>query len=449
MGKYMDLSGLKFGRLLVLERSLDNPQTQRDGQPRWKCQCDCGNTTYVLPYLLTSGRTKSCGCGVGENLKTYNVVKDLTGMKFGRLTVIRRVEDIIWKSGGKSPQWECQCECGNIVIKKSQDLTSGKSKSCGCLRNEIGNQPFLFTEGQTIKTKYSEFRVLQKYRIKRTCGDILDKKYLCQCTSCEEKQDILEYTLNAGLGSCRGCSDVKSYPAKYVYWFLRQIDVDFQAEYSPEWSGRYRFDFYFCLDGKEYIVEVDGAQHYTHAHKRLTVEEVKEIDMLKESLANAHGVSVIRLDCRESKRKMVETAIKDSNLSILFDLSNIDWKKCALKAISNKYRLFCDLWNAGNNTTQISQITGAHANYISKCLKECASIDLCEYDPQKESYRGSLQSTNGKQIRCIQTGETFNSAQECSKVSEEKFGVFLKGSGITRVCRKERSNYKGYSFEYI
>ena len=160
-------------------------------------------------------------------------------------------------------------------------------------------------------------------------------------------------------------------------------------------------------------------------------------------------MEVIRLNCSESKGKMIEAAIKNSNLSMLFDLSTVDWKSCASKAISSKYRLFCDLWNAGNNTTRIAELTGFNANYISKCLKECAFLKLCEYDPKKEQYRGSLQTTNGKKLRCIETGEVFRSAQECSKVSEEKFGVFLTGSGITRVCRKERTQYKGYSFEYI
>lgn len=449
MGKYRDLSGLRFGKLVVLERSLDNEKTKRDGKPRWKCRCDCGNTAYVLPYQLTAGVTKGCGCSNGQNLKEINIVKDLTGMKFGRLTVVKRVEDVVWKNGGIAPQWECHCECGNVVIKKSQGLIRGKSKSCGCLRREIGNKPFLFEEGQVVKTKHSEFLILQKHRTERSCGNNMDKKYLCQCVSCKEEQDILESTLKVGFGSCRGCSDTKSYPAKYFYWFLKQIGVDFQTEYSPEWLGKYRFDFYFRVAEIEYIVEVDGAQHYTHGHKRLTVDEVKEIDRLKDSLANANGIDVIRLDCRESKGKVIETAIKNSELSEIFDLSVVDWRMCAYKAISNKYRVFCDLWNAGNNTTQIEQITGSNANYISKCLQECAFYGLCEYDPKKESYRGSLQSTNGKRLRCIETGEIFNSAQECSKLSIEKFGVFLKGSCITRVCRKERPKYKGYSFEYI
>lgn len=55
-------------------------------------------------------------------------VQDITGMQFGRLTAIRRVEND--KHG--HAQWECLCECGNTAIVLKSSLTSGKTKSCGC-----------------------------------------------------------------------------------------------------------------------------------------------------------------------------------------------------------------------------------------------------------------------------------------------------------------------------
>ena len=54
--------------------------------------------------------------------------KDLTGMNFGRLTVIeRRGSD----KQGKA-LWLCKCECGNEVIVRSNHLRSGNTTSCGC-----------------------------------------------------------------------------------------------------------------------------------------------------------------------------------------------------------------------------------------------------------------------------------------------------------------------------
>lgn len=62
---------------------------------------------------------------------------DLTGMKYGRWTVIERVEDYISPKGRHEAKWLCKCECGNIDTIRTSSLRSGKSKSCGCLKKEL------------------------------------------------------------------------------------------------------------------------------------------------------------------------------------------------------------------------------------------------------------------------------------------------------------------------
>ena len=54
----MNLIGQKFNRLLVLEKT----NQRNNGSIVWKCQCDCGNITYVSTRSLRSNNTKSCGC---------------------------------------------------------------------------------------------------------------------------------------------------------------------------------------------------------------------------------------------------------------------------------------------------------------------------------------------------------------------------------------------------
>lgn len=73
MGVFIDLTGMRFGRWLVIERA-SNPKGTR---AVWLCKCDCGNTNIVTGKDLRSGRTKSCGClrvkhGC-EKTKLYNV----------------------------------------------------------------------------------------------------------------------------------------------------------------------------------------------------------------------------------------------------------------------------------------------------------------------------------------------------------------------------------------
>lgn len=57
---------------------------------------------------------------------------DISGQKFGRLTVLR-FDGI---RPGRRYHWWCQCECGTEKSVMRQNLTRGKIRSCGCLRNE-------------------------------------------------------------------------------------------------------------------------------------------------------------------------------------------------------------------------------------------------------------------------------------------------------------------------
>ena len=57
---------------------------------------------------------------------------DRTGQKFGRLTLIERVEN----NKFNQVQWKCRCDCGKEVIVKAYSLTTGQTKSCGCLKKE-------------------------------------------------------------------------------------------------------------------------------------------------------------------------------------------------------------------------------------------------------------------------------------------------------------------------
>lgn len=56
---------------------------------------------------------------------------DLTGVKVGRLTVMGLGE----RRGGR-PAWRCKCECGNEVTVITTSLSTGRTKSCGCLQKE-------------------------------------------------------------------------------------------------------------------------------------------------------------------------------------------------------------------------------------------------------------------------------------------------------------------------
>lgn len=65
MGKFIDLTGQRFGRLVVVERGENYVSPQGVKFARWKCKCECGNETTVLGLSLRQGKTQSCGCQIG------------------------------------------------------------------------------------------------------------------------------------------------------------------------------------------------------------------------------------------------------------------------------------------------------------------------------------------------------------------------------------------------
>ena len=113
-----DISGKRFGSLVAQYPVFDGTRW------RWHCVCDCGNTKDVIPPDLKRGMVKSCGCYRREFRKV-----DLTGLRFGRLTVLNVAKDDMKHHGQR---WLCQCDCGKKIITRGDGLQSGHTKSCGC-----------------------------------------------------------------------------------------------------------------------------------------------------------------------------------------------------------------------------------------------------------------------------------------------------------------------------
>ena len=140
MGKPIDLTGQRFGKLVAVRR-LDEKKRRIF---LWECQCDCGNICKVDVSSLRSGNTKSCGCGKYDGLKKYNNEqseknKIPIGTRFGKLTVI---EDIGFRQQveGHQRRWyKCQCDCGKTKEVMGNLLKEGKVSSCGlCNLNSVG-----------------------------------------------------------------------------------------------------------------------------------------------------------------------------------------------------------------------------------------------------------------------------------------------------------------------
>ncbi len=123
----IDLAGLRFGRLVVLNR-----EPNKGIQPMWHCLCDCGNELVVQGVSLRRGDTRSCGCYCKDR-NTETKLINLVGQKFNYLTVVSRAKNI-----GKEPAWNCLCECGNMTVVTGSNLKSENIISCGCANRSKG-----------------------------------------------------------------------------------------------------------------------------------------------------------------------------------------------------------------------------------------------------------------------------------------------------------------------
>ena len=84
MRNNIDLTGQRFGRLVVLERAEDNITKSGKKVKCWKCLCDCGNKKIVRQGGLRNGHTQSCGCLHKEIVGSLNRTHGLSA-NCGRL----------------------------------------------------------------------------------------------------------------------------------------------------------------------------------------------------------------------------------------------------------------------------------------------------------------------------------------------------------------------------
>lgn len=111
--------GQQFGSLTVIA-----PDTRPHHTSSWLCRCECGMEKYIQTRRLLHGEVRSCGC---RNRKKIYQDIDLTGKRFGHLTVLSRSQSPL-----KTSSWSCLCDCGNICDYPTSDLISFLRKSCGC-----------------------------------------------------------------------------------------------------------------------------------------------------------------------------------------------------------------------------------------------------------------------------------------------------------------------------
>lgn len=235
-----------------------------------------------------------------------------------------------------------------------------------------------------------------------------NKEVLLKCPKCGHEKYMKCCNFSRRGFACV-CNDHISYPEKFMYNFLNQINQKFVFQLSKstfKWCGEYRYDFY--LPNLNLIIEVNGEQHYKNAPNFRNIENQKEIDRIKKELALNNNIKkYIIIDARFSSLDFIKQSIYASELRDIFDLKNIDFDECNMFALNNSFIVRAsELWNDDiHDTLKISQILKVARCTAIEYLKKGNQLGITDYTPK------GLR----KKVVCVNTGKTFESLSDAAK----------------------------------
>jgi len=164
---YKDISGKRFGRLVVLEPTEERNQNN----VVWKCICDCGNVCSANTASLNRGHTKSCGCLHIETARKTGQITGGKSMPYG----VASFRDVIriYKRNAKTRDLQFELTNDEIAV-----LTKGDCYYCGSKPSKIhhpkrNNGPYIYNGID---------------RVNNDKGYILDNCVPC-CTKCNKMKE--------------------------------------------------------------------------------------------------------------------------------------------------------------------------------------------------------------------------------------------------------------------
>lgn len=222
--------------------------------------------------------------------------KDWTGQKFGMLTFLEPTEERV----GRTVVWKIRCDCGSIVLRPSNRIVFGSTKSCGCLRSpnwtgqKIGMLTFIrptdnLKNGETI------------WELQCDCGKVIFKLHssigrgkITSC-GCWKKRKSIEVE-TTGVKTCTGCGDKK--PLEDFHFWSKE-----RNKRRPE-----------CNE----CSSLDSAERYQNAPKpKQKCASCGETKLLTEFGFLNKNIGERKLDCKLCITKAKEPSIRlRKNISI-------------------------------------------------------------------------------------------------------------------------------------
>lgn len=221
-------------------------------------------------------------------------LKDETGNRYGRLTVLYRDESKP-KGHGHKAWWICKCDCGNIKSIKGENLRRGLTQSCGCLQKEaLSKIRFNDISGQQFGF------LVPLYPIGQKDGTTI---WHCKCLNCGGTKDVVGSYLTTGRTYSCGCIS-SSYGELKIKQLLEDHNINFIQQYSFEdcisnKNYKLRFDFaIFKNHNLHCLLEFQGIQHYQPSDKfddHESLKERQERDNIKRQYCKDNDIFLVEI----------------------------------------------------------------------------------------------------------------------------------------------------------
>lgn len=290
MGKFIDLTGKRFGRLLVLYRVANLGK-----RVRYMCLCDCGNMVIVHADALRSGNTQSCGCLQRERTAEACAI-DIIGKEFGWATP----EEIIPGSRTRHRRATCRCRCGNRFEASVSDLLGGKVQSCGCYRRTVLSE---LHSHDLLGNQYEHFVVEKKLGVNKH----RELEWLCRC---ECNNHFVSTSNRIESGQVISCGCIKSTPEIIIMNFLNDHNIQYTRQkvfIGCKNINNLPFDFFLDLHG--IAIEYDGEFHYNQYGDFNDLESQQKRDAIKTKYCEDNDIILIRIPYWE--RDNIESILSD------------------------------------------------------------------------------------------------------------------------------------------
>lgn len=401
------------------------------------------------------GTAELCGCKIGNVIGVYNtdfIYKIGTNIKDDKrdLTITDNQYKSVSKNNKNKRRWyRYTCNvCGWSDGWILESSLSSRKHGCACCSNII--------TVKNINSLNITHPHLMKYLV--NVDDAFNvvygtkKKIDVKCLDCGNTFKIsTNYFTRINNVICNKCGDNISYPNKFIFNVLQQLNLEFKPEMEFLWGQNKRYDFY--IPSLNCIIEAHGEQHYRDRHGWTKLSEQQNNDKIKEDNAIKNNIrNYIIIDCRKSEMEYIKNNLLNSKLKELINLSNIDWIKCEKYCTNNLIKTVCEYKrdNIDLSTFEIAKKFNLSDVTIRRYLIIGSNIwDWINYNGVDE-----FKNRVYKQSKIIEVFKDdisigiFKSISDLERNSVEKFGIKLIHSNIYKSIKNDRS-YNGFKFKIL